>query len=286
VVERRAFAIAWSTAMAAAIVDQVAAAPADSAFACPSGRPLLTAEWRHLVMLNYEIDPAIVTPYVPSGTQLDTHDGRTYASVVGFLFRRTRFFGVRVPWHGNFEEVNLRIYVRRECHGELRRGVTFIRELVPRRAVTLVANAVYGESYRTAPMGHRIAGEDPTFSRAPRMLEYGWKFAGRWHSIALEPDGVVRRLAPGSHEEFIAEHYWGYTALRRGAAEYQVAHPSWRISRAAAVEFNVDVAALYGPQFEGALRGRPASAFWADGSAVRVYRGRRFHAKPQSFKRC
>lgn len=243
-------------------------------FAWPQRRALLSAEWRQLVMLNYEIDPAVLQPFVPAGTELDLWHGRAYASIVGFLFCKSRFFGVPILAHGCFEEVNLRFYVRRETAGELRRGVTFIRELVPRRAITIVANTLYGENYSTVPMCHRIVGGNSTTGAPPRELHYQWKFAGRSNSVTLHTSGDARPLAPGSHEEFIAEHYWGYTALPRGAsAEYHVAHPRWDICPAERVELDIDVAALYGPQFAPFLQGEPDTAFWANGSAVRVYRG-------------
>lgn len=257
-----------------------------ASFAWPSGRALLSAEWRHLVMLNYEIDPRVLAPLVPAGTQLDFYHGRAFASIVGFLFRRSRFFGVPIPLHGDFEEVNLRFYVQREVGDECRRGVVFVRELAPRRAVAIVANALYGEKYLTVPMSRRIVFNDAGNSasikqtcdegeaRPPRELEYAWKFAGRTHRVALQTTGEIHAPAAGSHEEFIAEHYWGYTALSRCRAnEYRVAHPPWRVSPAASVELDCDVAAIYGPQFALYLRGEPTSAFWADGSAVRVYAG-------------
>ena len=95
-------------------------------------RPFLTACWRHLVMLNFTADPALLEPYVPPGTQLDFHDGRTFLSIVGFRFLNTRILGIPIPFHTNFDEVNLRFYVRRETPAGPRRGVVFIREIVPR----------------------------------------------------------------------------------------------------------------------------------------------------------
>jgi uncharacterized protein YqjF (DUF2071 family) len=228
-------------------------------------------------MLNYAIDPQIVAPFVPAGTELDFHNGETYVSLVGFLFKRTRLCGLHIPYHANFEEVNLRLYVRREVNGELRRGVAFIRELVPLRAVTLVANLLYGENYRTVRMGHSIARDASASPDVPpRELEYRWHFAGRAHRLAVRTSGPAHALEQGSHEEFIAEHYWGYTALPRGrTAEYQVAHPPWMVCHAASTTVDIDVAALYGERFAPFLSGEPTSAFWANGSPVRVYAGRR-----------
>ena len=107
--------------------------------------PFLTAEWRSLAMLNYVVDPALLAPMVPRGTELDSFDGRTYMSLVGFRFERTRVRGIWIPLHSDFDEVNLRFYVRRRVSGEIRRGVVFIREVVPRWAIAAVARAVYGE---------------------------------------------------------------------------------------------------------------------------------------------
>ena len=74
----------------------------------------LTAEWRYLAMLNYEIEPAVLAPFVPQGTELDSFDGKTFVSIVAFLFLDTRIGGIPIPFHRNFEEVNLRFYVRRK----------------------------------------------------------------------------------------------------------------------------------------------------------------------------
>ena len=142
-----------------------------SAADLPAPRPFLTAEWRHLVMLNYAIEPAILQSRVPDGTALDLWNRLALVSVVGFRFLRTRVLGVAVPFHVNFPEVNLRFYVRHEtASGEVRRGVTFIRELVPRLAIATVAKLAYNEPYLAVPM-QTVAPESPT--ETPGTLRYG-----------------------------------------------------------------------------------------------------------------
>jgi hypothetical protein len=233
-----------------------------------SSRPFLTAQWRQLAMLNYRIDPEVVRPYVPPGTELDTWHGETYVSVVGFLFLDARLLGVPVPWHRKFSEVNLRMYVRRPHAEGDRRGVVFIREVVPRRAVATVARWAYGENFVKRPMRHTVCRErDP-------MVDYQWQEADQWNRLSLQLDGPAVPQEVGSHEEFIVEHYWGYTA-RHGKAslEYRVEHPPWQICHAAKSELDCDVATIYGPEFVSALSEPPESAFVADGSAVKVYRG-------------
>ncbi|MCC7495765.1 MAG: DUF2071 domain-containing protein [Fimbriimonadaceae bacterium] len=237
-----------------------------------AGRPFLTAAWRHLAMLNYAVDPAVVRPLVPAGTALDSFGGVTYVSLVGFLFRDTRVAGWAVPGHVHFEELNLRCYVRREAAGEVRRGVVFVKELVPRHAITAVARWCYGENYQTVAMRHaltRDAGGTVTGAA------YEWWHGGWWNRLAATATGPAGPLQAGSVAEFITEHYWGYARRRDGSTtEYRVAHPRWTVAPATA-QYAGDVAALYGPQWVPYLLGEPRSAFLVDGSPVEVWPGER-----------
>jgi len=264
------------------------AAPASVSPASSASRGVfLSGRWHALAMLNYEIDPAVLAPLVPRGTLLDAHDGRTYVSVVGFLFLGTRVLGLPIPFHRNFEEVNLRFYVRREVSGEVRRAVTFVKEIVPRWAIAATARWTYNEPYLALPMRHSVDGPAREFVRqtagfsvagsadrsARNAVSYSWRFAGRWNSLIVRHQGEPAALVDGSHEQFIAEHYWGYCPQRDGGTvEYRVVHPSWHVWRGADAQLDCDVAALYGPQFVPFLKGPPATAFVADGSEVAVMR--------------
>ena len=230
----------------------------------------LTARWVHLAMLNFELEPELLADLVPRGTELDSWEGRHFVSVVGFQFLDTRVLGVPIPFHQNFEEVNLRFYVRRKGGAEQRRGVVFVKELVPRRAVAWVANGVYGEKYAALPMSH-----EDRLGTPERRLRYAWRHAGTVESLALTARGSAELPAPDSHIAYIAEHYWGYSAGRGShSVEYEVEHPPWRVWDAAQVEFRCDAAGLYGERFRGPLGSAPYSSFIAEGSAVRVRRGR------------
>ena len=246
------------------------------AFAWPVRRPLLSAEWRNLVLLNYEIEPHILEPFIPAGTELDCFDGCTYVSIVGFQFQSVRLFGLRIPYHANFEEVNLRFYVRRRTDDGWRRGVVFIRELAPRWAVAMTARWLYGENYLCIRMSHQITSNDEDADAPPTRVEYRWCLRDRPCQVAIDIAAGANLPEPNSHEEFIIEHYWGYSALPRSRSkEYLVAHRPWRIASAENAQLDCDAAALYGPQFAPYLEAAPASTFWADGSQVRVYPGRR-----------
>lgn len=235
-------------------------------------RAFLTAEWRHLAMLNYEVDAGLLLPFVPAGTELDCWNGKVFVSLVGFQFLKTKLFGVLpIPMHSNFEEVNLRFYVRRHTRSEVRRGVVFIREMVPRHAIAFVARTFYNENYVALPMAHEIR------SIADNRLKvaYRWCSGNSWSDINLETEGDSKLPANNSVEQFITEHYWGYAAQpNSGCVEYRVTHPSWRVWQTRQSAFEGDAEKVYGKDFAAVLRGKPQSAFLADGSPVTVMRGR------------
>jgi len=223
-------------------------------------------------MLNYRVDPELLRRFGPAGTELDFFQGQTFVSVVGFMFLKTRVLGVSIPFHQNFEEINLRFYVRRQGPEGWRRGVVFIRELVPRAAIAWVARLVYNENYSAVRMCHRLqlAADGPT----PMAAAYGWHWQRSSHEVSIRIQGESREIAGGSEPEFITEHYWGYTNQRNGGTkEYRVEHPRWRIWEAVDAALTGPLAGCYGPEFAKCLQAQPTSAFLADGSAVTVYQG-------------
>ena len=238
-----------------------------------SERRFLTAQWRNLVMLNYEVDPRILAERVPAGCEVDFWRGRTFVSVVGFQFLHTRVLGIPVPFHRHFEEVNLRFYVRRKAEGTWRRGVVFVKELVPRRAIAFVARRVYGENYEALPMRHSVTSTDRSGATS---VTYQWRRLSTWEGVSARFSGAAELPSDEAEETFVTEHYWGYSGGRdRPTLEYQVEHPRWSVWRADAASLECDVSSLYGSEFVEPLSGAPSTAFVADGSAVVVRRGRR-----------
>jgi uncharacterized protein len=238
-------------------------------------RVFLSAEWRDLVMLNYEVDPTILKDYVPRGTVLDSFEGKTYASLVGFQFRHTRLFGsIAVPFHGDFDEINLRFHVRRNAGNEDRRGVVFIAEIVPRWAVAKIARLAYGENYVCLPMRHRV-----DMHEANKTAEYEWQLNGAWCKLYARSSAAPALAQERSLEQFITEHYWGYSAQRNGdAVEYHVAHAPWNVWTSTDAAFEGDASGLYGSEFGKVLRRQPDSAFIADGSPVTVSTGKKIRS--------
>ncbi len=225
-------------------------------------------------MLNYEVDPRVIDR-VPRGTVLDTWHGKHFVSVVGFMFLDTRVLGMPVPFHRDFEEVNLRFYVRREVGGEVRRGVVFIKEIVPRAAIAWLANALYNERYVALPMSHAIEGDEQA-----RGLHYTFEHAKTRYRFGAAHRGPALLPHDDSQEAFITEHYWGYVSQRDGSTvEYQVEHPRWNVWTAHEHCLEGDLASLYGADFAPCLACPPRSAFVADGSEVTVHKGVRIAAE-------
>jgi hypothetical protein len=230
----------------------------------------LTAEWKHLAMMNYAIEPSILSPLVPAGTELDTWNGTHYISIVGFLFADTRVSGHAIPFHRNFEEVNLRFYVRRKTGDSWKRGVVFIKEIVPRSMIALVAQYVYNEPYIGLPMSHQIETQGGVL----HSVRYNWRFDGKQNSLSVVVRGGLQPLMAGSEAEYITEHYWGYNRQQDGGTlEYQVEHPRWRYYDVSEANLQCEVGGLYGAQYQASMSRTPVSVFLAEGSAICVHRG-------------
>jgi uncharacterized protein YqjF (DUF2071 family) len=252
----------------------------------PSERPLLVANWTELLLLSFEVPPALVARLAPAGTEPDLFEGRAYASVVGFRFHHARLFGVAVPGHSQFTEINLRYYVRRNIGGELRRGVVFVKEIAPRRAVGAIANWLYNENYCTRTMRTDIRIATSRLSEGD-TIDYGWKSARRWRHDSRNGEAGWNHLkarvasplqlpAAGSFDEYIIEHYWGYVRGRDGhTREYRVLHEPWKTALADNVTWNCDLHDVYEPPWTEHLAAAPMSALLADGSPIQLYRGRR-----------
>ena len=217
-------------------------------------------------MANYVIDPLLLKPYLPVKTELDLYEGSCFVSLIGFMFEQTTVRGIRIPFHINFEEVNLRFYVRFKENGIWKRGAVFIKEIVPKRAITFVANTLYNEKYITLPMKHHYRAGDNEIS-----LGYHWKYQGVWNKLEAVTEKEPVIMQPGSKEEFIAEHYWGYSRYNAlTTIEYGVEHVPWRVHAVKNYTISCDFEKLYGGAFGFMNDQIPDSVFMAKGSPISI----------------
>jgi len=226
----------------------------------------LSARWEDLIMINYPVKPSVLAPYLPHGVTLDFYHNQTYVSLVGFIFKKTSLFRIPVPFMGTFEEINLRFYVKRIDKNTTKRGVVFINETVPYRAVAWLANKLYKEHY-TAVSTKSIIDN----SGKNREISYDWKINNKWNHIAITTTKKNKQMIPDSIEEFIFEHYFGYTKINELLTqEYKVNHPRWMVSRVMNYSVECDFKAMYGNEFAFLNDSQPHSVIHAAGSPVTV----------------
>ena len=230
-------------------------------------KPFLRAEWRKLVLANYAVNPKILEPYLPYGTELDFWQNKCYVSLVGFMFLNTKVKGIKVPGHVNFEEVNLRFYVKRTGeNGGVKRGVVFIKEIVPKPMITFIANQLFKENYQTLAMDHLWEEKENN-----RVVKYVWYKENRENSILVETDLKSEKVKENSKEFFITEHYWGYSKGKGNTAnKYEVTHPSWEVYPVKKAEISIDFGLTYGNNFDFLNQQQPASVMLAEGSEICV----------------
>ncbi|MGC8749840.1 YqjF family protein [Hydrotalea sp.] len=233
----------------------------------------LTANWRYLIFSNYTVAPHILQPYLPEGIELDLWNGSAYVSLVGFYFTDTRLKGIAIPFHQHFEEFNLRFYVKWKQGEEWKRGVVFIKEIVPKPMISYVARWFYGEHYYCLPMQHAIIKNENNL-----FVQYQFKVGQQWNYIKVESNTDLSYIpAPDSEAFFITEHYYGFTRqFNHRTSYYRVEHPSWRIFPVYNYQVYCNFSALYDKAFEPFLQ-VPQSVFLAEGSSVKVYQKQILH---------
>ena len=226
----------------------------------------LKAEWKNLALFNYEVDAEILEKYIPAGTEIDVWNNKCYVSLVGFMFKNTKVLGIKVPFHRDFEEVNLRFYVKRFENGEWKRGVVFIKEIVPKKAITFIANTLYQEHYETQKMRHEIIENNNSTT-----FIYQWKNDKKWNTIQLETSTNPEAIKVDSEAEFITEHYFGYTKINENKTfEYEVQHPRWEQFEVLNHKIDIDFQKTYGEDFYFLQNTKPTSVFLAKGSKISI----------------
>ncbi|MBE2255789.1 MAG: DUF2071 domain-containing protein [Ignavibacteria bacterium] len=233
-------------------------------------KKFLTAEWKYLLIANYTVPPELLLPFLPHKTEPDLYENNCFVSLVGFMFKNTKVLGLSFPFHKNFDEFNLRFYVKYKDNGTIKRGVTFIKEIVPRGIITFIANSLYRENYITLPLKNNF-----TVSKTELNIEYFWKMNDSKNFVKATAENIPLPLKENSFEEFITEHFWGYAKWSDSETlEYQVEHPRWNIFNVKKFESQLNIESLYGKSFLPYLTVKPHSVFLAEGSDIIVRKGK------------
>ena len=101
---------------------------------------------------------------------------------------------------------------------------------------------------------------------------YSWKKKMNWNKLEVIASPDSFELKTGSEEEFITEHYWGYSKINENkTGEYRVEHPRWAMYPVEQYNINCDFSECYGDDFRFLNGAMPASVFLAEGSPISVY---------------
>ncbi len=226
----------------------------------------LSAKWEQLIMANYAVKPQLLQPFLPKGVEFDHFNDTVFVSLVGFMFKNTSIFNIPIPFLGTFEEINLRFYVKRKEGNNVKRGVVFINETVPYKPVAYIANKLYKEHYISIPTKSEI-----TISAYNKKIQYNWKINNAWNKLYVNTSDKAAPMAEASIEEFIFEHYYGYTKINdQVTQEYKVNHPRWLVNKVNDYSIDCDFKSMYGTEFEYLKNETPHSVIVAEGSAVSV----------------
>lgn len=224
---------------------------------------MIKASWKKLILANYTIEPEVLARYLPFKTELDRWDNHCFVSLVGFMFMDTSTFGIKFPFHVHFEEVNLRFYVTHQDGDVWKRGVVFVKEIVPLPGITLIANTIYKEHYETRPMKHTW-----DFTTDELKVEYQWK-KKRWHTLNITTGSVPVEMTAESEQMFFTDQHWGFTKVNpQLTMQYEVEHPFWTYYETKDYQIDADFGSLYGEEFSFLSAQKPYSVFLAEGSEI------------------
>ena len=227
----------------------------------------LRAEWNNIIIANYQVSSEILLPLLPAKAELALFDGKAYVSLVGFMFLNTKIFGFSIPMHSNFEEVNFRFYIRHNDNGKWKKGIVFIKEIVPKKAISFIANNLYGEKYITLNMRHQFENKDDNFEAS-----YEWNYKNRWNKISCITNKRSKPITANSMEEFFADHYWGYSkGGDEKTYEYEVEHKRWDTLKVISHDIDCDFGSLYGDEFTFLNNTKPDSVLMTRGSDIKVF---------------
>jgi len=226
----------------------------------------LTAQWNKLIMVNYQINPDILKTYLPYGVELDDYQGQHIVSLVGLEFAHTKIKGIGIPFHQTFGEVNLRFYVKqKQGDGKYRKGVVFISEIVPKRAIVWVANTLYKECYEYYPMSYEIE-ESKDYQQVRYTIENETT-----QTFSVTADTQKNVIVPESFESFIGERYSGYAKKDNiTTIRYEVTHEPWSHYKVIGTDIDIDFRKLYGQEFSFLHDAKPLSTFLFEGSSISI----------------
>ncbi|WP_132051609.1 YqjF family protein [Pseudocnuella soli] len=182
----------------------------------PATRWTYCQEWNRALFLHWKVPQDLLRPLVPPGLELDMHNSETWVSLVAFTMEQIRPRGLpAVGFVSNFEEINLRTYVRVDN----KPGVYFLSIEAGNGLFAFIARNLSGLPYETAAMLRRNGANQPYTSinkRRDFQLQASFKIgSGQSQKSALD--------------HFLTEKYCLYLQKGNTIYRYDIHHRPWNL---------------------------------------------------------
>ncbi|MEP1490252.1 MAG: DUF2071 domain-containing protein [Algibacter sp.] len=220
----------------------------------------MTGNWEHLIMSTYQVESKILEPYLPQDTEIDLYKGKALISIVAFTFSKVKFFGIKIPFHQKFGQINFRFYVKSKIDDT--KGVVFIKEFAPKPLIALTASLFYNEPYHYKRVGFKM-------SKSSNKIEINYQHKG----IKLTAKSTLKTvsLKQNTIEHFVVDRYVAFIkSKKRKTVEYKINHKPWKLLKLKSVYVNNDILHLLPSKFKNA---KYLTSCFVDGSHVTVEKG-------------
>lgn len=182
-------------------------------------RSFTLQSWRDVVFLHWRVDPDVVAPLLPPGTEPDLVDGTTWIGVVGLRMTDLRVGPVPYP---SFLELNIRLY---SCGTSGQRAVVFRAMEASEPVFAAASRSSTRLPYTWAAMRFTHAGRRIGFAtrrRLPRPSGTGLRFEVEYDAAPHEPSATEAALTA----RWSLHQRWYGPTLR-----WPVTHPAWPLHR-------------------------------------------------------
>lgn len=220
----------------------------------------MTGNWENLIMSTYQVNSDLLKPYLPKDTEIDLYKGKALVSIVAFTFSEVCFFGIKIPCHQKFGQINFRFYVKSKIDDK--KGVVFIKEFAPKPLIALTAKLFYNEPYKYKKINYGIFKSNKTI-----------KITYQYKSIKLTAHSSINTIKQKQNtlEHFVVDRYIAFIKNRKGKTlQYKINHKPWRLMKSANISVNNDILDMMPSKFKNA---KHVSSFFVDGSNVTVEKG-------------
>ncbi|PCJ93196.1 MAG: hypothetical protein COA50_14260 [Flavobacteriaceae bacterium] len=220
----------------------------------------MTGNWEDLIISTFEIDKNILEKYLPYDTELDLYHGKALLSTVAFTFSKVSFYGIKVPFHQQFGQLNFRIYVKSKIDGE--KGVVFLKEFAPKPLIAFVASTFYNEPYQ-----YKKIRSTKSILENQINMEYAYKNI----HIQATANRLTRSLKENTLEHFIVDRYIAFIkGSETKTYQYTIGHKPWKLYNVKTSYTDDSVLSLLPHEFNNA---KLISTYFVDGSEVTVRKG-------------